>query len=279
LTAPGWTGYAFPVPQQESASADALALERFPGVERDTRAANSHERNNMTHNLKALGLALLAAFAMSAVAASSASAVKEFHSDIEKTVLTGTDTPGTQSQFTTPHNTIKCTTNLYEGTATAKTVKEITVTHTVTGCSENNGFTVHVNFNGCHYKFTLEEGIFNTPGGTTHTRGPIHIVCPVGKEIELLVTVPIFADCLIKIPAQTPTKPTVDYTNQGAGTTQDVEVVSTVEGITYTEEGSTCPTGGTHNDATFDANVTVKGFTWTGDPHKHNSSQHAVWIA
>jgi hypothetical protein len=234
---------------------------------------------SMTRNLKALGLALLAALALSAVAASSAPAVKEFHSDIEKTVLTGTDTPNTASQFTTLHNTTKCATNLWEGTATAKTVKELTVTQTLSGCTENNGFTIDVNFNGCHYKFTLEEGIFETPGGTTHTRGPTHIVCPVGKEIEWLITVPIFADCLIKIPPQTPTIPTVDYTNQGSGTTTDVEVVSTVSGITYSETGSTCPTPGTHNDGVFDAKVTVKGFTWTGDPHKHNNVQHAVWIA
>jgi hypothetical protein len=53
----------------------------------------------MTRNLKALGLALLAVFALGAVAASSASAVPTFHSEEEKTVLTieGKSTFGTKS--------------------------------------------------------------------------------------------------------------------------------------------------------------------------------------
>lgn len=233
----------------------------------------------MTRNLKALGLALLAAFAMSAVAASSASAVKEFHSDIEPTVLTGTDTPGTTSEFEIPgEEPTTCAGNHYEGTVATKTAKEITIEHTVTTPCDTGGITTHVAFNGCHYVFTLEEGIFNTAGGTTHTRGPAHIVCPAGQSITLEITVPIFADCIVHIGAQTPTIPTVDYTNQGAGTTRDVEVVSTIKGIAYTVTGGgVCPASG--HDAIFRANVTVQGFTdKAGTKYQHDNVQHAVWI-
>lgn len=240
----------------------------------------------MTRKLKALGLGLFAAFAMSAVAASSASAEKKmFHSDVEQTVVTGKDTGGEdQTKFIAGGKTITCETTLYEGTTNEKTVSELTITPTYSNCHAEGPFgnvTTHVEMNGCDYKFTLEEGTTNTGGETEHTHGPVHVVCPDEKEITIQVTIPFFEDCIVHIPAQTPTKPTVDYKNQIDGDgNKDVEVTSTVEGIHYTSTGpeGNCGEPGTHHDGKLTGKVTTQGFESTGEGHKHNGNQVDIWV-
>jgi hypothetical protein len=234
----------------------------------------------MTQRTKTLGLALFALLALGAMSATTASAQeKQFHSEGTNTVVTGEDTAGTQSRFVTPHNEIKCANNLYEGSQAAATASELTITQTVSNCTDEVGRTVVVDFNGCDYKFTLEPGQTETAGGTTHTSGPVHIACEGANVIKLTVKEFGFTVCTVDIPAQTPTVPTVDYTNQGSGSTRDVHVVSTIEGIQYEETGGLCPTDGApHHDAIFRAEVTVKGYGAVGAAHGHNSTQRGIWV-
>lgn len=246
--------------------------------------SNGKKGSKMTGRLKALGLALMALCALGAMSAAAASAQeKHFRSDIPNTVLTGTD-EGTSAFSIPEEGTTTCDHNLYEGTVEGEKASEITIEHTVTAPCETDNINTHVAFNGCAYVFTLENGRFKTEDNSEHTRGPAHIECPEGKEITLTITVPFLADCIIHIPPQTPTEPTVDYTNEGAGTTQDVKVVSTIKGIHYTttDPPGHCPQE-TGHDAEFHAEITVKGFTDTskggaGETYKHDNEQHAVWI-
>jgi hypothetical protein len=68
----------------------------------------------MKRNLKMLGLALAAAFTMSAVAGATAQA-HMFTSSGESTILTGTTVAGAQPIFETPGAEVKCARTTYSG--------------------------------------------------------------------------------------------------------------------------------------------------------------------
>ena len=154
----------------------------------------------MTRNLKTLGLALVAALALSALVASAASAQStqgELTSDGANTSVTlvGTQTGVEGSNATTSFgNRFECAGAKYTGhesftTAPHKVIPipatKITITPHYGSCLTKTGFgnfptTVHMN--GCDYEFVLR----NTTGGVTGTYGlDTFIVCPVGKNIQV----------------------------------------------------------------------------------------------
>lgn len=230
----------------------------------------------MRRNLKVLGLALVAAFALSAIASGSASAeIATFTSGSPWTTLTATAL-NTQT-FTAGTRAVKCESVVADNASMGEDQSTITVEPTYGKTVKSEEFTeaetneteceietptakfkAMVHTNGCHYKFTA--------GGTVD--GSVHIECPVGKEIE--VTIDIlgkFRPCL-DIPAQTPTTPTVTYTNETyldeEKNVWDVKVTSHVEGVKYTETG-VCGTE-VKNNANYTGEVTVKGFNTAGTP-------------
>src|SRR5262245_58717455 len=122
----------------------------------------------MTRNLKALGLAFVAVFAMSAIAASAAHATEYFHQHEEHTIITaanvGTGHTGANEFTIAPGLTIKCTTAKFEGTevelekhveplttGTTWTKESLTVTPTYSECTAF-GFPAIVTHEECHYK-------------------------------------------------------------------------------------------------------------------------------
>ena len=232
----------------------------------------------MIRNLKVLGLALAAVFAFSAMSASAASAEKLFHSESEKTILTGTEVE--EVVFDAGGGTIKCPESVYDATTSAKTVTEITVEPTYkTEKCKAFGLETHVLMNGCDYVFTLEPGTTETTGGSTHTSGPVHIKCPEGKKIELTVTKLLGGSrCTVDVPAQTPTKPTVDYKNEGKEKTRDVLITSTIEGVTYevTGGGGICGVEGHHNDGKLTGSATTKCYEDLAGPKEGN--QVGCWV-
>jgi hypothetical protein len=199
----------------------------------------------MTRNLKALGLALVAVCALSALVASSASAAGErFHSEVEPTILTGTNVGN--HIFHAGETTIECTGATFRGTSKLKTEATLTLHPTYSGCTFL-GEPATVDTTGCNYVFSSE-----TVGGVM----PAEIECTSGYSIK--VTAP---GCTLSFGAQKNTGG-LTVTNEGSGTTRSTKTVSNT-GATFTKSGSLCflvsGTTGTYTGTTI-----VKGFVDNG---------------
>ncbi|HVI70064.1 MAG TPA: hypothetical protein VM656_01085 [Pyrinomonadaceae bacterium] len=216
-------------------------------------APTRRKGREMTRNLKVLGLALMTAFAMSAVAASAASA-QAFHfaSEAEHTILTGKQEGS--DVFTTHAGTVTCTTAKYTGTiqSATKTTTVAEVTPEYSGCTAFGFANVPIHHNECKYKFvagTKESGNYE---------GSIDIVCPTGKKIE--ITAP---GCLVTVGPQTGLKK-VTFHNVGASATREITATVNLTGIKYEEHAptffSTCEydTVATNN-GTYTGNAIVTG--------------------
>jgi hypothetical protein len=223
----------------------------------------------MSRNLKALGLALLAAFALSAVMVSAASA----HTPAKFT--TGSDWTVLHSQAETnlvlKEGAIEtsCTEVGVDGSTSETAPTSITVEPTYGVTTDTTGatkckivaggeFDLQVHTNGCLYVFAA--------GGETD--GSTSITCPAGKSIEFTADIlGKWRPCL-DFGAQTPGTPTVDYTNQtevtGGNNVWDMTVKSTVKGISYTKTGL-CGSG-TFTQAEISGSVTVWGTDTGGNP-------------
>jgi hypothetical protein len=223
----------------------------------------------MTRNLKALGLALVAVFAMSAMVASSASATTHFFTSEGNVPVDLTGEQSSPHKFVVAGQAVECTTAKFDGTVApgAAGISTVTISPTYSSC-KYGAKTVHVTMEGCDYKFT---GITDAAGWA-----PVHIVCPVGKTIVLHFTELDGAgtECHLKIAAQTPTQG-VKFTNEGAGSTRGVKVVAEAKGIksSVVATGSpdtictTLPVG----NSTYTGPVPIKGYK---DGSAHNTSDH-----
>jgi len=199
-------------------------------------------------NLKILGLALAAVFAMSAVIASVASAqtVGVLTSDGPVT-LTGTETGGAgANSFTAFGNTVECPGSTYTGHEKGSTTKlvpngakEVTVTPHYVNCN------FPVAMNGCDYLFRHLTTVAGVAGTYTFLAD---VVCPVGKAIE--ITGPL--GCKVKVPAQTGlTGPHLTSTPLPA---HDIDLTGTFSNVTATN----C-FGGHTAAAVLHLDVTIKG--------------------
>jgi hypothetical protein len=173
----------------------------------------------MTRNLKTLGLALVAVFAMSAVAASTASAQQGKLTSDGPVTLIGTETGELfANSFTGNSGKITCPGSVFTGHkynvtphvagASGETTATITP-HYPKHCTAHIPFlgtrTATVTTNGCDFVFHIGS----TTGGVANTYGvTADQVCPVGKSIEVHVYcagcshVDTNSICTIKTPAQ-----------------------------------------------------------------------------
>jgi hypothetical protein len=222
----------------------------------------------MRRNLKALGLALVAVFALSAVAASAALAVPKFTSSTDWTVLSASAKNSQVFEDEANGVSLNCTSVGGSGSmSTDQTTVTFTPTYGVTtdttGASNCKGtiagFTVdlQVHMNGCDYLFTAAAG-----------DGTVKVECPVGKQIEITCDIlGAWRQC-IDIAAQTPTVPTVDFTNgtkvEAGKTVWDVTLKSTATGVTYTKTG--LAGSGTFHSAKYTGEVTVTAKDTAGVP-------------
>jgi hypothetical protein len=215
----------------------------------------------MRLNLKALGLALVAALAMSAVAASAAQAANgkfRAQNNVEAVAKGAQEVgEGIDNYFeATAGEKVTCTTATYQAT-----LKEADTTLTVTphyaGCSKG-GTGVSVTLNGCHY-------LFHTSGTTVDgdTPGTADVVCPSGKEIVIAGPFGICKDHIVPQTGLTG----VTFTNVANGdVTVDVDITNQIH---YTHEDNTfCPwtAGGTETrtDGDFVSSVLMEGFVDAG---------------
>jgi hypothetical protein len=219
------------------------------------------EERAMKRNLEILWLAIVVVTALSAIVTSAASA--QFTSGSDATTLTAkalnqqvyrtVGTPGENSEAI-------CTGEVSGGPFGTEE-SEITIHPVASGtCTisiEGLGFlSAEIVTTGCNAIFT-----------TTATQN-VHVECETGKQIEITAFVlGKFRKCF-DFHAQTPTTALVDYhngTNAATGK-MDVEIESTVEGITYEKTGS-CAFGVTEgDDAKITGNATVTGHNAVGEP-------------
>jgi hypothetical protein len=220
----------------------------------------------MIRYLKVLGLALIAVFAMSAAAASSASAVVDRFTCIEQekcdVTAEGTHTFGTKGSTLT----VTCTTEKYTGTLTngVAGATSLQFTPTYDNCTALGGATT-INVNGCTYDLTGHTTTHNKTTTGTETDAPVHITCPGANKIEIKAPM-----CTISIGAQNGLHGAV-YDKQGSGPTQDIKMTTTVDDISYTTFGFGCGLAGlpaSGKDGTLTGSVTAKAWL-------HNSS-HVV---
>jgi hypothetical protein len=150
------------------------------------RDAINERKEKMIRNLKVLGLALVAVFAMSAMVASAASA-----GETTDGVLTA-DGPATgdgvevgKNAFEALGSVIECPTSTYHveeylGSGPVPSGEStFTVTPNYTGCTAG-GLKATVHMNGCDYDFHIGE---TTPAGDYYAIADL--TCPEGKSVDI----------------------------------------------------------------------------------------------
>jgi hypothetical protein len=179
----------------------------------------------MIHKFKALGLALVAVLAMSAVVASAASA--QFTANSYPTTVTATSALG-NDVLTVDGSSTECSVH-YEGTLSEASTT-LTVKPTWTNCKAFGFASATMNTNGCDYVF--------------HSGGSLDIECPVGKTITL-----VGGNCEVQFGTQTGLK-SLSLSNGHP----HINAQFNVSGITanVTKDGFLCPLTGTgHKSATL----------------------------
>lgn len=232
----------------------------------------------MIRNLKTLGLALMAVFALGAVAASAASAQGVLTSESGKAVtLKGTETGSLlANSLTGPLGSVTCKGSSYTGhevNSTTNRVPNKSSTATITPKYNQSECKAHipvlgtrpatVTMNGCDYVFHI--------GGTTEgTYGvTADVVCPENNVIEVEIYKPETAHveanllCRIEVGDEFEKKPVnqkiagAHLTNQDAAV-DDINLTGSFQNIHTTNSGSLCGTG-TSQTADLDVDVTITG--------------------
>ena len=205
----------------------------------------------MIRNAKILGLALVAVLALTAIAASSASALK-FTANSYPVHLTGTQSGS--HKFTVTGSTVTCTTATFTGSATGASTTQ-TMTPIYTGCTAfgfiNSTVTGFPHTGGnCDYLFgepTSSAGVITGHAALTCASGDVQIDA---------------GPCTVTLqPANNTTLKTNTYTlnTPAAGEiTVDTNITNVHAEVTKSEFG--CPISkGTHTNATYTGNTVVKG--------------------
>jgi hypothetical protein len=210
----------------------------------------------MKPNPKAIGLSLIAVFAMSALFVADASAQSTFNygsasgsfvaSAINSQTLTTNIGELTCKKVATETNTSKFTSNS-ELTATVKPL--------YTECSKEST-TLVVDFTKCHYKFYA---------ATTGEHAKYDLVCesPSEKPHTKALVLGFQLNCMT---FEQQTLGGVRYTNT-AGPPSDIDLKFTVTGIKYTIEG-VCHEGSeptTFSNGTYSGEVTVRAENTAGE--------------
>lgn len=197
----------------------------------------------MTRKFKAIGLSLVAMFAMSAVIASSASAT-EFTASEYPAAYSGSQVE--KHKFTADGFVTECEVAKFSGTATAASTTT-TVTPEYSGC-KTAGIVSTVTLNGCDYLFHLPAS------GTSAT---VDLVCPAGQEITLDVGAELSKPiCQVHIPPFTG-KSKVDLTNSAPGVLATANVTGFKASLTDTQ-AFLCPFNGTTTSEATSYTGTVK---------------------
>jgi hypothetical protein len=206
----------------------------------------------MIRNFKALGLALVAMFAMTAVFSSAASADFESESS-SPTISVSSKQMQSFKTSSTSENTVECTNiEVDNGTVPGTQSTSVTVEPTYSMCENFLGQSVDIDENGCDYTFNLSN---------SSTKGSVDLECPTSTGIQITVG----NICRYEIDTQT-SLGSIEYKNKGTSSTREVELVPSVTGITSTRTTSDfpflCPNGS--STGTYTGNSTVTGSSGSG---------------
>jgi hypothetical protein len=223
--------------------------------------------------LKALGLALIAVLAMSAMAGATAEASPNptWTPTEGPTTLHGVqrpnEGPGKINALTLPGigQEIVCANTTLDSTGTLfGPSPEIQLTPTYGGCVTQNGW-VTITHNECRKRFYH----LTTVPGTNHYTTTAALVCPPGQALEIHTYIDAghnFSVCTIDIPPQTFNGSfTVTNIPGENPTTNSVVIEGTVGGLVYTVTPSGPAPCGAHQ--TFFDGVTHTNITITGQNH------------
>jgi len=210
----------------------------------------------MIRKIKALSLALVALCAMSAVVAAGAQAGNFTTSGSYPSPGKGEQPKEAAHVFTVQGQKVTCTKAVFEGSLAAAS-ESIVITPTYTGCTAFGFAEAEVNMGECVYTFTA--GVTKTVP-THYWEGSVHIVNKNNHETACSITInapktsPV---CVVHVPNQTPTTPTVDFEN---ATPFHVLVTSTVAGIhsVVTKNSFLCPLNASATDTTGTYTGTVE---------------------
>ncbi len=213
----------------------------------------------MTHKLKTLGLALVAVFAVCAVAAPGAMAESLFfYGGSAPATLKGVHHTA-EDVFTVAAGSVKCKKATYTGTLGKEEATSVELTPTYSECTAFGGLATTIEMNGCNFR--LAAGEF----GGGKASGTMDILCPAGKEIKAKVSVAGITKCTVDIPAQTNLSG-ISYTNV-SGSAHQVTVTIGIEGkVKYTDTagtglGSCATASGENGSYTGNTLVTTEGAT------------------
>jgi len=210
-----------------------------------------------------MGIALLLALAVSAIAAPPATAAKFFvASEQEHTVISGAQL-GTAS-FSFDAGKVECKGLTYSGTTSLSLVTEMTVSPQLKECEAAFGKEVAVGMNGCSYRLYA-----TTIEGATYS-GKMDIECPEGKKIEIETL-----GCTVTLPAQSALS-SLTFSNEGKETTREVIVSFNVSGLKYEEHkgklSNTCK-----NETSLKSNGTLSATTSIGG--RDTQENHVgIWL-
>lgn len=208
----------------------------------------------MIRNVKYLVLAGLVVFAVASAVSPAASPEGELHAETEDTRITGSTGKTEQHTFTMRvgkllYATFVCGVSTFEGTTSAKTSSELTVTPKYENChTESPETPVGVNMNGCAYLITFQ--------GSNPVEGVIHLECEPAATIEITVL-----KCTFTIHPQTVSG--VTFKNTGAGMSRDVDMIEKGMVFVTTAKGATCEGGGTGE---LNGSTTMTGEGAGGEP-------------
>jgi hypothetical protein len=215
--------------------------------------------------LKTLGVALVAVFALSAVASASASAAS-FNAETVTAVLAGGQT--TTHEFTVAAGTTKCTSASFPGEQTTTPATTISVSPAYSGCSTvilGSTHGVNVNMHSCKYTFAA----------ASTTSGSVSVECPstpITVEIEGLEGV-----CSITVPSQSAVAG-ITYANEGTGSARKVLVTANVSTLHYTQHGAFCPGNNFEAEKSFTTGV-YKGSTRESATAKVGGAADGIFLS
>jgi hypothetical protein len=213
----------------------------------------------MKRKFKAIGLSLVAVFAMSAVVASAAQA-DEFHSTSAPAFFTSHSAEANHKfTVTKPAGTVvssvTCTTYQFSGTSAVKTSSSVELHPTYSNCKLSTGLAMKVEVpEACNYKIILPAA------GTKATVDVVN--CAGGIKI-------VGVGCTITVPAQTGLEHLQLSNNAGK---TDINAEITVTGIAATQTAG-CPGGVGAAIGDYSGTATVLGYSDAA----HTKTQ-SIWV-
>lgn len=207
----------------------------------------------MNYKLKTLGLTLIAALALTAVASSPAWA--QFTSSSTHTIITGTQI-GTHVISAGPgFGGISCASIEYNGTTSSTNSSDLTLTPFFFGCSDSFGRAVDIDNTFLTYTFTRTGTSGGTPIGTVHLSGAMTLTVTSGGSVicTLHFTIP-------------QTDNGLTYHNLGG--TNGLQFTQATTNLKSTTTGSFFNCGifeGKHLEGTYNGNTLVRGKDTSGN--------------